>query len=162
VALAVPRQERDAAPGHGADRQQVARLAEGSVDGDPLGPFKELVEPRTPDDPDDRLSSLAGHGGQATFELALDDPAAESVPDFDVPDEPLLEPPDAPEPEEPDDPPDSPDFDELEAPSPDLAASALAPTSDLSPEPSDPAELSAPLPLPFAPAPTAPLLLSVR
>jgi hypothetical protein len=51
VALAVPGQERDTTPGDGTDRQQVARLAEGRVDGDLLGPVKELVEPRTPDDP---------------------------------------------------------------------------------------------------------------
>jgi hypothetical protein len=95
--------------------------------------------------------------------LALDDPAAEPVPGFEAADEPLFEPPDAPEPDDPDDPLDSPDFDELEAPSPDLAASALAPASDLSPEPlSDPPEPSALLPLPLTPAPTAPLLLSVR
>jgi len=97
----------------------------------------------------------------------LEDPApTDPVPDFDAPDEPLLDGL-LPELDEPDDPLDSPDTGELDPLSPaDLPASALAPASALSPEPSDPAPSDpAPsaLPLPLAePAPTAPLLLSVR
>src|SRR5262245_54737477 len=134
VALAVPRQERDRAPGDLADRERVARRPERRLDRYLLRTIQELVEPRTPDDSDARLSCLTGHGDQATFDPALDDPdPVLAFSDF----EPLLPPePAPPESDEPDEPPASPDFDEPDAPSPpDLPASALAPASALSPEP---------------------------
>jgi hypothetical protein len=80
----VPRQERDPAPGYLADENGLTRVAEGGLNLDLLGVGEELVEPRTPDDPDvgDR-----SHAGQATFVPAEEEDSVEAEPeDFFSPD----------------------------------------------------------------------------
>jgi hypothetical protein len=61
---AVPGQECDAAPGNLADRHRVAGRPIGGVDLDLFGGVEELIETRSPDDPD---LGDGRHERQATF-----------------------------------------------------------------------------------------------
>jgi hypothetical protein len=68
---AVPGQECDAAPGNLADRHRVAGRPIGGVDLDLFGGVEELIETRSPDDPD---LGDGRHERQATF--SPEDPEA--------------------------------------------------------------------------------------
>jgi hypothetical protein len=119
----MPGQEGHPAAGHLADQDRLARLPERRLDLDLVAIGEELVEARTPDDPDVRDG---GHSRQATFspEDGADELADEvfSPPD----DEDAFSPPDDEDEEDGDDEDDESDED----PAPDEEDDACAGADD--------------------------------